>query len=118
MTGALTLAGSGTGTAADFQNALQAISFSSPGADPSTVDRTITISVNDGTTDSNTALATIHVTAVNNAPTLDLDANNNHAAGNELRPTIRPTAPRSRYQIPTSASPIPTIPRWLPPPPC
>ena len=80
-TGVLTLTGSGTSTAADFQTALQAISFSNPDTNPSTVDRTITITVNDGTTDSNTAIATVHVTAVNNAPALDLDA---VAAGNDF----------------------------------
>ena len=83
-TGVLTLTGSGTSTAADFQTALQAITFSNPSSNPSTIDRTITITVNDGTTDSNTAIATVHVTAVNNAPSLDLDADNNHAAGNDF----------------------------------
>ncbi|HTV67651.1 MAG TPA: FG-GAP-like repeat-containing protein, partial [Rhizobiaceae bacterium] len=66
LTGVLDI--SGTGTVAQYQALLQQILFSNSSDAPSTTDRTITMTVNDGTADSNVATATIHVTAVNDAP--------------------------------------------------
>ncbi|BCG93589.1 beta strand repeat-containing protein [Mesorhizobium sp. 131-2-1] len=71
-TGVLTLTGSAT--LAAYQTALHQIVFSNSGDNPSTTDRSITVVVNDGSANSNTATSTIHVTAVNDAPVLDLDS--------------------------------------------
>jgi VCBS repeat-containing protein len=69
-TGELTLTSVTTNTAAEYQTALQQVSFSNPGDDPSIADRTVTVSVTDTTGTSNTALTTVHVAAVNDAPVL------------------------------------------------
>ena len=77
VTGVLTL--TGATTAADYQTALDQIEFSNSSGNPSTVDRTISVTVTDDTlTASNTAISTIHVTAVNTAPSLDLDSDGDH----------------------------------------
>ncbi len=73
-TGTMTL--SGSATLAAYQAAINAITFSTSGT--STADRGITVTVTDGTNTSNSANSTIHI---NRAPTLDLDANNDHATG-------------------------------------
>ena len=70
-TGVLTL--TGTGTLAQYQDALSHILFSNTSNNPSTADRTLTITVNDGMADSNLATETIHVTAINDAPTATAD---------------------------------------------
>ncbi len=60
----------GSATPDDYELALQAISFLSTSEAPSSVNRIIAISVTNDTfgTTSNSALATIHVTPVNDAP--------------------------------------------------
>ena len=65
-TGVLTL--TGAASAADYQAALRSISFSSTSDNPTGASRTITWTVNDGTTDSTAATSTVNVTAVNDAP--------------------------------------------------
>ncbi|WP_192257143.1 hypothetical protein, partial [Mesorhizobium silamurunense] len=62
-TGVLTL--SGSATLAAYQTALHQIVFSNSSDSPNTTDRSITVVVNDGSANSNTATSTIHVTAVN-----------------------------------------------------
>ncbi|WP_211251218.1 VCBS domain-containing protein [Deefgea rivuli] len=64
----------GNASKATYETALEAIRFSNTSDSPSTVDRVINVVVNDGTANSNTAVSTISVTAVNDAPVLDLDA--------------------------------------------
>ena len=65
----------GAASAADYQTALQQITFNNTGTNPSTETRVIDIVVNDGASNSNTAQALIQVEVVNNsAPVLDLDA--------------------------------------------
>ena len=65
----------GAASAADYQTALQQITFDNTGTNPSTETRVIDIVVNDGAHNSNTAQALIQVEVVNNsAPVLDLDA--------------------------------------------
>lgn len=72
----ITVAGSGstaitlTGPAslADFQTALKQIFYNNFSGTPDTTPRSVTVVVNDGTTSSNTATATISVTASNDAP--------------------------------------------------
>lgn len=58
-TGVLTL--SGSATKADYEKAIEAISFYNSNTSSSTVDRTINVVINDGTTNSNTATTTIKV---------------------------------------------------------
>jgi hypothetical protein len=70
-TGVLTLTGSAT--LAQYQTALQQLRFSNSSDAPNTADRSITVTVNDGEANGNTATATIHVTATNDAPVLTGD---------------------------------------------
>ena len=65
-TGVLTL--QGDASLANYQDALSHILFSNTSDNPSTVDRSLTITVNDGLADSNVATTTIHVTAVDDLP--------------------------------------------------
>ena len=68
---------SGVASAADYQTALQQITYNNTSTNPSTETRIIDIVVNDGAHNSNTAQAFIQVEVVNNsAPVLDLDADN------------------------------------------
>ena len=64
----VTITLTGSATLADYQTALRAISFRSASDAPSTINRVIDITVNDGFDDSNTATTMIAITAVNDAP--------------------------------------------------
>ncbi|HAH52242.1 MAG TPA: hypothetical protein DCL80_13705, partial [Balneola sp.] len=69
-TGTLTL--SGTATVANYQAALRAVTFENISTDPVTgLDRTVTISVNDGLDDSNSQTRDISVSSINTPPVLD-----------------------------------------------
>ncbi|MFT3848316.1 MAG: retention module-containing protein [Propionivibrio sp.] len=59
---------SGSASLADYQNALRAVTFASTSENPDTTARSITVTVNDGSANSNTAITTVNVTAVNDAP--------------------------------------------------
>ena len=72
ITGVLTLTGTAA-TVAEFQTALNQIRFSNSSDNPATSDRKISVVVNDGTSNSNIAIATIQVAATNDAPVVDLD---------------------------------------------
>ncbi len=67
VTHTITLTGSAT--LADYSAAIQAITFTNTTDTPSTADRHVAVTVNDGDLASNTAVATIHVVPVNDAPT-------------------------------------------------
>jgi len=71
-TGVLTL--SGTDTAANYQTVLRTLTFESSSEDPTDAARTITIVANDGAADSTAVTSTVTVTPVNDAATVDLDA--------------------------------------------
>jgi hypothetical protein len=58
----------GSATKANYEIALQQIRFLSTSENPSTTPRSINVSVNDGATNSNVAVATVAVIAVNDAP--------------------------------------------------
>ena len=62
----------GPGTAAQYQTAIQSITFDSTSHDPSKVDRIINITVDDGSAVNNIAssTSTIHITTVNDVPTV------------------------------------------------
>ena len=67
--GKMTVTLKGTATLADYQTAIHAVTFHNTSEKPDTSDRTIQVTVNDGEADSSIATSTIHVTAVNDAPT-------------------------------------------------
>lgn len=69
-----TLTLTGSASKAAYETALEQVRYSSTSDDPSTVNRTINVVVNDGSTDSNVAVATVSVTAVNDAPVNTLPA--------------------------------------------
>ncbi|MEC8859521.1 MAG: DUF4347 domain-containing protein [Pseudomonadota bacterium] len=70
--GVLTLSSAGaTATTAQFQNALQAVTYQNTSQAPSTTARTLSFSVNDGSAGSNASTSTVFVNARNDAPVLD-----------------------------------------------
>ncbi|MDD5405769.1 MAG: Ig-like domain-containing protein, partial [Sulfurovaceae bacterium] len=71
----------GSASKTDYDAAIKAITFYNPDTGLDTTNRNITVVVNDGTDNSNTATATILInSAVNDAPVLDLDADNSSGA--------------------------------------
>ncbi|MHC5713065.1 MAG: DUF4114 domain-containing protein, partial [Nostoc sp.] len=86
----------GTATVADYQTALQSVTYQNSSDNPSTTPRTISFVVNDGSLDSNPATRDINITAVNDAPTdLELSANtvNDEAPANTAIGTFSSTDP-------------------------
>ena len=71
MTGVLVLTGNGAATAADFENAIEAVRYANTSDTPSADPRLVSVVVSDGTDDSATATATITVVPVNDPPTAD-----------------------------------------------
>ncbi len=69
-----TLTLTGSATKAVYETALEQVRYASTSDNPSTVTRTINVTVNDGAADSNIAVATVTVTAVNDAPVNTLPA--------------------------------------------
>ncbi len=67
-TGTLSL--SGIATLADYQSALRSVTYQNSSDDPSTATRTVSFTVNDGDTNSNTLTRNITVTAVNDVPVI------------------------------------------------
>jgi hypothetical protein len=65
-TGTLTL--SGTATKADYETALESVTYRNSSDDPDAGPRTVTYTVTDGTATSNAVTATVDVIAVNDAP--------------------------------------------------
>ena len=70
VAGVLTLTSASGSSLADFQAALQQVVFSNQSENPSTTPRSITVTVNDGTTDSLASTTTVTVTQANDAPAL------------------------------------------------
>ncbi|RFC62254.1 hypothetical protein DYI37_17265 [Fulvimarina endophytica] len=68
-TGAIVLTSQLGASHADFQTALEAITFSNAGDDPTAADRHIDVTVNDGLRDSAVATTTVHVTPVDDPAT-------------------------------------------------
>ncbi|WP_448680774.1 Ig-like domain-containing protein [Pseudomonas nicosulfuronedens] len=71
-TGVMTLSSAGGATAAQWQAALRAVTYSNSSDTPSSLDRTITFKVNDGNSDSAGANRTVTVAATNDAPTVSM----------------------------------------------
>jgi VCBS repeat-containing protein len=87
-TGTLTL--TGTDTYAHYAAAIRAIGFASESENPSGTSRTISVVVNDGTTNSNTAVTTIAVTPVNDAPVITVAAVPNLLTDGDFENTLQP----------------------------
>ena len=96
--GVLTL--SGPASLADYQTALRQVVYSSTLAAPSTDDRGIQVTVNDGTLNSNLATMYMHVVIPppNLAPVLDLDANNSTTPGANYLTGFTEGGPASRHR--------------------
>ena len=96
-TGVLTL--SGAASRANYQTALRQVVYSSPDTTPFTGDRIITVTVNDGTLNSNTATTYMHVVAPpSNAP------RSIPCRGRRAWPRTPPCrSPASRWQTSTAA---------------
>lgn len=73
VTGQITVTLTGKDSIAAYQNAIQAITFSSNSNNPTNADRIVHVTVNDGLADSNVATTTIHVTPVNDPPSAGAD---------------------------------------------
>ncbi len=69
--GTLTL--SGSDTVANYQAALRAVKYQNTSENPSGLTRTVSFTVNDGTSDSNTVTRNIAVTPVNDPPSITSD---------------------------------------------
>ncbi|TXI25698.1 MAG: DUF4347 domain-containing protein [Roseateles sp.] len=68
-TGVLSLSSAGgTATAAQWQAALRSVTYSNSAEAPNTATRAISITVNDGSTDSNTVVRSVAVTSTNDTP--------------------------------------------------
>ncbi|MGY4155973.1 hypothetical protein ACVINW_001815 [Bradyrhizobium sp. USDA 4461] len=72
--GEMTLTGTAGSTVADFQSALDSITYFNTSNNPSALARTVTIIANDGTLDGTPATDTIDVTPVNNPPVVTFGA--------------------------------------------
>ena len=73
ITGSLvgnTLTATGTATLAEYETFLQSVRYQNTSDDPSTADRILTYTVNDGFVDSPSDTATIYVVALNDAPAI------------------------------------------------
>ncbi|MBR0869709.1 cadherin repeat domain-containing protein [Bradyrhizobium tropiciagri] len=68
-TGTLTLTGSSS--VANYKAALDSVTYFNNSDNPSGLDRTVSFTVSDGTANSNTSTSTIHVTPVNDAPSIN-----------------------------------------------
>ncbi|MCU7878914.1 MAG: retention module-containing protein [Candidatus Thiodiazotropha sp. (ex Lucinoma borealis)] len=71
--GVITVTLIGTATPQAYAEAIRSIGISNASEDPDTTPRVIEVTVNDGEFDSNTAISTITVQAINDPPVVDLD---------------------------------------------
>jgi len=89
VSGVITVTLSGTASLADYEAAIEAVTFSNPDSGLDASNRTVTVVVNDGTNDSNTATTTISInTIANDAPVLDLDADDSTTTGADFNTTF------------------------------
>ncbi|WP_426199730.1 tandem-95 repeat protein [Pseudomonas sp. DC3200b2] len=68
VSGKITVTLSGTSTLANYEAAIKAITYANTSEDPSVVDRSYSVVVNDGGASSVAVSGQVHVTAVNDAP--------------------------------------------------
>lgn len=74
VSGQVTIKLTGVATPADYLLALKAITFSNSSENPNTADRIIQVGLNNGANFTNVAVSTIHVIAINDAPTVTMPA--------------------------------------------
>ena len=91
--GQITVTLSGSAPLADYEAAIEAINFSNTSENPDLTDRNLEVVVSDGDSNSNTATSTISITPVNDPPVLDLDGNDNTAAGADYQTTFTENGP-------------------------
>lgn len=78
-TGVLSLSSAGgTATAAQWQAALRSVTYSNSSEAPNTATRAISITVNDGSTDSNTVVRSVAVSSTNDTPVNQTPAAEQH----------------------------------------
>ncbi|MCK5405735.1 MAG: hypothetical protein KAI75_10880, partial [Desulfobulbaceae bacterium] len=80
-----TLTLTGTDTAANYQTALRSVVYKNIQDNPSTLSRAVTFTVNDGVTDSNSATASVNITAVNDAPSLTATGSVSYTEGDAAK---------------------------------
>ncbi|MCM8857219.1 MAG: retention module-containing protein, partial [Candidatus Thiodiazotropha sp.] len=86
--GVITVTLIGTASPQAYAEAIRSIGFSNANSNPDETPRIIEVTVNDGEFDSNTAITTITVQAVNDPPAIDLDANDTTDSGNDYLTTF------------------------------
>jgi len=67
--GKITVTLSGSASKANYATAIQQVVFNNGGDNPDLTDRQITVTVNDGEDNSNSAITTVHIAGVNDGPT-------------------------------------------------
>ena len=90
-TGTLTL--TGMDSLANYQDVLRTLQYVNRSDNPDTTDRRIEVTVNDGTNDSNVAVSTVSVVAVNDAPNLAPVADVSVELGQLVEVTVTATDP-------------------------
>ncbi|MES9994047.1 MAG: retention module-containing protein, partial [Candidatus Thiodiazotropha sp.] len=86
--GVITVVLSGSATPQVYAEAIRGIGFINDSDNPDETPRTIEVTVNDGESDSNTAVTTITVQAVNDAPVVDLDNDDSSESGYDYLTTF------------------------------
>ena len=106
LTGVLTL--SGTDSQANYELALESVTYQNTSDNPSTAQRTVSYTVNDGTVDSAPGTATINVAAVNDAPVITATGGSTayveNAAAVKIDGSLTVTDPDSSIFPPRSGS--------------
>ena len=82
-TGVLTL--SGTATIGQYQAALRSVTYQNTSENPSTASRTMSFIINDGALDSDPAISTVNVAAVNNKPEITAGSTLGYSEGDGLK---------------------------------
>src|SRR5205807_118428 len=90
VAGVITVTLSGSASLASYQTALHQIQFKT-GANPDTSDRIINVVVNDGTSNSNTATATIHVVDATKPTVTSVALNDAHITDSDSGHTVTAT---------------------------
>ena len=85
-TGVLTL--SGSDTVANYQQVLRTVTYNNTAQNLTTTARSITFLANDGTSNSNVGTTTVTMVSQDDAPVLDLDANDSAAGGANFATTF------------------------------
>jgi VCBS repeat-containing protein len=113
--GQVTVTLTGSATLAQYESALEALRFENTSDDPDTTDRILEVVVNDGSSNSNTAITTIHVVPVNDLP--DEVSPPPVPAPPVPGPASEPPAPAPLPETPLAprhSTPVPFVPPHVP----